>query len=146
MKPRGRIISAIVAVAIALVATLVLMVVLSLRPPTIKPIGSLEFSQSQTLQDWPTTVHRVTAPAQVDRFRDLLIEYGVDPAGYRAGHFDPLFDDRCTGGLTTDVTIEYQNLSSQKLAIYSCGGGEEADTFKARATALFTGWRQQGAD
>lgn len=101
--------------------------------PSADTIESVTFSQSQALPDFDDGEYTQDDPAEVQKFVDLLETYDIDPGGYQTPD-----TGGCAGGISSDVTVEYEKLAAQ-FSIDGCAAPD--DTFEADATALLSGWR-----
>jgi hypothetical protein len=98
-------------------------------------IASLTFSQFQSVPDFDDSEYVIDGGDGVTEFIALLEEHGV-----RASTYSGPDTAGCTGGLSTQLEIEYYGAGPHELTIDSCGLDDE--TFEAEANAFFAKWRE----
>lgn len=118
----------------AVVATAVVASLAGCTPagPGVDRIASATFSQQQAVPDFDGSEYTQDDPAEIQKLKDLLDTYDVDPASYDSG-LEP-----CPGSLTTQVKLAYtdSDLGTQ----FELGGCGDSD-FDEAATDLFSQWR-----
>ncbi len=137
MRPPPRLIAALAAVIIIVVALLVVSVTSGPRPETT-PITSIQYSQSKAVEGFTNSSHQTSDAARIAAFTAIAKKYGVDVT-----HFDQTLNDVCTGGLATDITLEFADSKTAELRVYDCGRTVPRGTFVSDTSALFTRWRAQ---
>lgn len=102
--------------------------------PGIDDIDSVEFRQTQAIQDFDDATYVQDDPAEVRQLVDLLREYDVDPASWQGQ------DTGCAGNRITQVTLAYRDRDlATQFSVDSCSD----DPFEQDADELFTRWRQE---
>lgn len=101
--------------------------------PGIDEIDAVDFRQSQAIPDFDSSDYTQDDPAEIERFIDLLEQYGIDPANWRGQD-----TGGCTGNRVTGATVRYagSDLATQ-FSVDSCSD----DAFEQAADDLFTQWR-----
>lgn len=102
--------------------------------PGLDEIESVEFSQSQAVPDFDDGEYTQDDRGEIAEFVDLLRQYDVDPATYRAT------GETCPGGRETQVAVIYaeRNLEA-RFRVDSC----DVRPFAQAADQLFTEWREE---
>lgn len=103
--------------------------------PGVDRISSATFSQQQAVPDFDGSPYTQDDPAEIQKLKDLLDDFDVDPASYESD-LEP-----CPGSLTTQVQLAYSgsDLGTQ-FELGGCGDGDDSD-FDEAATDLFSQWR-----
>lgn len=135
MRPPARLIAVIAAVVIVALVLLVFAVNSSSRP-LLGPITGIQYSQSKAVEGFSDSSHETTDPERIAAFTKLVKEYSIDVT-----HFDQTLNDVCTGGLATNITLEFADSKTAKLRVYDCGRTVPRGTFVSDTSALFTRWR-----
>lgn len=92
-------------------------------------LGGVRFSQSQAVPGFDTSSYTLSE-AQVEAFRDLLLQYSVDPGDYRTPD-----THGCTGGITTRAQLWFHDNGDREMIIDGCGATDES--FELAATQFF---------
>jgi len=98
-------------------------------------IYGLHFTQFQAVPDFDDAEYFIEDGNDVNDFIALLKKHNV-----RASTYVGPDTSGCTGGLSTQVTIDFHAASSHDITIDSCGLAD--DTFEAEANAFFSAWRE----
>lgn len=134
MRPPVRLFAAVAAVVV--VALVVLIVALnSGSRPVVTTITGIQYSQSTAVAGFSDSAHQTTDPARIAAFTAIVKKYSIDVT-----QFDQSLNDVCTGGLATNVTLEFADSKTAKFRVYDCGRIEPRGTFVSDASALFTRW------
>ncbi|CAN5511092.1 hypothetical protein BH10ACT4_BH10ACT4_04480 [soil metagenome] len=137
MRAPLRLIAAIGVVVIVAIVALVLAVNSGTRPVTTSITG-IQYSQSKAVEGFSASSHQTSDPDRIAAFTAIVKKYGIDVT-----HFDQTLNDVCTGGLATDITLEFADSKTAKLRVYDCGRTVPRGTFVSDTSALFTRWRAQ---
>lgn len=128
-------ISAVAAVVVG--ALVVLIVAVNSGPrPVLSPVTGIEYSQSKAVEGFTDFSHQTSDAARITAFTAIIKKYGVDVT-----NFDQTLNDVCTGGLATDISLEFANSKTAELRVYDCGRTVPRGTFVSDTSALFTRWR-----
>ncbi|MHC5795169.1 hypothetical protein ACVXZ4_03345 [Lacisediminihabitans sp. FW035] len=141
MRPQGRpplrLIAALAGVVV--VALVLTIVALSSSPrAALPPITGIQYSQSKAVEGFSDSSHETSDPARIAAFTAIVKKYGVDVT-----NFDQTLNDVCTGGLATDITLEFADSKTAELRVYDCGRTVPRGTFVSDTSALFTRWRAE---
>jgi hypothetical protein len=99
-------------------------------------ISGIEYSQSKAVAGFIGSSHRTTNPRRIADFTALVTKYSIDVT-----RFDRALNDVCTGGLATDISLEFADTKTTTFRIYDCGRTVPRGTFVSDTSALFTRWR-----
>lgn len=122
--------------ATATVAALAVLL-LSACSATVKSMESVTFHQYQSIEHFDSKDYTQADPAELDRLKELFERFGVTP-----GQTVTTVDDECEGGLSTTLTIAFQDGSSADMFVADCGRPEHA-SFNTAANNLFEEWREE---
>ncbi len=104
--------------------------------PELPAITGIGYSQSKAVAGFTGSAHRTTDPARLAAFTALVTTYSIDVT-----RFDRALNDVCTGGLATDITLEFADSTTAAFRVYDCGRTVPRGTFVSDTSALFTRWR-----
>jgi len=109
------------------------------RPGPVPPITSISFSQFEAVPDFDGSTYVVRSPEQIAELEKIAAKYDV-----ALNDVDANLNDPCSGGLGTDVKLEFRGSGTSSFHLNSCKGPQASGTFVADATALFSQWRTLG--
>lgn len=126
-------------VAAVIVTVVVVISVIDSRPrPELTPITGIQYSQSKAVKGFSGSSHETSDAARIAALTAIVTKYAVDVA-----HFDKSLNDVCTGGLATDITLQFADSKTATLRVYDCGRTVPRGTFVSDTSALFARWRAQ---
>lgn len=126
-------------VAAVIVTVVVLISVIDSRPrPELTPITGIQYSQSKAVKGFSGSSHETSDATRIAALTAIVAKYAVD-----VSHFDQTLNDVCTGGLATDITLQFADSKTATLRVYDCGRTVPRGTFVSDTSALFARWRVQ---
>src|SRR6476469_7167457 len=134
---KGRNIAISLAGVLAVAGVLVFIVTQYVAPSLASPIESVTYSQMKAVEGFDTSEHTMKDAKQIARFTALLKKHNVDEMKYPSASAAP-----CTGGLSTYVTINFDNGTKSKMFLSNCGGN--TTLFVQDVTTLVAGWKNLG--
>lgn len=122
-----------------LTAAVVILVLAGCAPTPVSEttIVSLAFHQYQAIEDYDDSEYVQDDPAEIARFTELLDEFDVVP-----GKTVTAAQDNCAGGLSTTVTVDYEDGATADMFIAACGE-PQYDEFNSKASELFSEWHEE---
>lgn len=126
--------------AVVVVALVLIVVSINSTPRAVLgPITGIQYIQSKPAEGFTDSSHRTSDPARIAAFTAIVRKYSIDVT-----HIDPALNDVCTGGLTTEITLEFADSKKVPLRVYDCGRTVPRGTFVSDISALVTRWRAEG--
>ncbi|MET0806510.1 MAG: hypothetical protein ABWX66_00235 [Lacisediminihabitans sp.] len=109
------------------------------RPGPVPPIASISFSQFEAVPGFDSSTFVERSPGRIAELEAIAAKYDV-----ALNDVDANLNDPCSGGLGTDVKLEFRGSGTSSFHLNSCKGPQASGTFVADATALFSRWRDSG--